>query len=185
LAELEQRYRAAEISNVEVAQRQAAHFIGRRVDELTEALASIPRIDGIDETLEWLRARNVEPILCTVTWRFAADCFRRWYGFTAVSGTEVEVDNANRLTGRLTRHFDKHDKPGFVTAYCAERAIPLSRCFAVGDSHGDVPLFNAVGFSIALNASPEARAVASVAIDSNTLTVVPPLLPALNRGGDE
>lgn len=139
LAELEQRYRAAEISNVEVAQRQAAHFIGRRVDELTEAIASIPRIDGIDDTLEWLRARDVEPILCTVTWRFAADCFRRWYGFTAVSGTEAEVDSAGRLTGRIMRHFDKHDKPAFVTAYCAERAIPLSRCFAVGDSHGDVP----------------------------------------------
>jgi phosphoserine phosphatase len=46
LAELEQRYRAAEISNVEVARRQAAHLIGRHVDELVEAIASIPRIDS-------------------------------------------------------------------------------------------------------------------------------------------
>ena len=71
----------------------------------------------------------------------------------------------------------QYDKRAFVQDYFAERAIPLSRCFAVGDSHSDIPMFQVVGFSIALNASPEAQAAATLKVNSDSLIVISQLIP--------
>ncbi|GHG21396.1 hypothetical protein GCM10017567_45130 [Amycolatopsis bullii] len=52
------------------------------------------------------------------------------------------------------------------------------RCAAVGDSRSDLPLFAAVGTSIALNATPAARAVATHVVDGRDLRAVIPVLAA-------
>jgi phosphoserine phosphatase len=49
----------------------------------------------------------------------------------------------------------------------------------VGDSRSDIPLFGAVGFSVALNATVTATAAASVAIQTNDLNDVLKLVPRL------
>ena len=60
-------------------------------------------------------------------------------------------------TGAVKRHFDEWDKLEFVRSHCEANQIELSQCVAVGDSRSDVPLFKAVGFSVALNATAQAR----------------------------
>ena len=79
----------------------------------------------------------------------------------------------------MARHFDKYDKRDFVVEHCRRRDIDLSTCIAVGDSHSDVPLFGAVGFSVALNASVDAKAVASVSVNSGTLIDIFSAIPGL------
>ena len=88
LADLERRYAAQEITNATVADRQAEEFAGRDRRELMTHLESIPRIGGIQATLARLQSAGIDSLLCTVTWRFAAECFQQWYGFAAVSGTD-------------------------------------------------------------------------------------------------
>ena len=78
--------------------------------------------------------------------------------------------------------FDEHDKRNFVERYCIARSIPMEHCIAIGDSRSDIPLFGAVGFSIALNATPDARAVATVAIDTDDLADILTLIPARPGG---
>jgi phosphoserine phosphatase len=80
------------------------------------------------------------------------------------------------LDGRVTRHFDLHDKARWVEDWCRERAIEMSDVAAVGDSRSDIPLFGRVGFSIALNATEAARAAADVELDAEDLREVLPLL---------
>jgi phosphoserine phosphatase len=48
----------------------------------------------------------------------------------------------------------------------------------VGDSRLDVPLFSRVGYAIALNATPDARAAAHSCLDTEDLTDVLKLLVA-------
>jgi phosphoserine phosphatase len=177
MAELERRYASGEISNSVVADEQARNYRGIPVAQVVEKLDDIVCIDGIDPTLAALRERGIESVLGTVTWTFAAEEFRRRHGFAAVSGTEIDLDPDGVPTGGVKRHFDEWDKLEFVASYCAANDIDLAECIAVGDSRSDVPLFEAVGYSIALNATPQAREAASVALDTENLTDILDLIP--------
>jgi phosphoserine phosphatase len=175
--EMERRYAAGEISNAVVAEEQARAFRGVPLPRIVGELDDIACIGGIDATLSALRGWGIESVLGTVTWTFAAEEFGRRHGFLAVSGTEVELDAEGVPTGAVSRNFDEWDKREFVATYCAENGIDLAECIAIGDSRSDVPLFGAVGFSIALNATPQAREAASVAIDAEDLTDILGLIP--------
>jgi len=56
----------------------------------------------------------------------------------------------------------------------------MEQVVAIGDGFSDLPLFSVVGFSVALNASPEARAAASATVAGRSfvdaLAVVPGLI---------
>lgn len=77
----------------------------------------------------------------------------------------------------VKRHFDEWDKLAFVRSHCEANHIELSQCIAVGDSLSDVPLFQAVGFSVALNATAQAQEAATVALDTDSLTDVLEIIP--------
>ena len=175
LEELERRFAAHEISNSVVASDSAAWLAGRRREDAWAELEGASWIAGIPETLAALREAGCELLLATITWRFAAEMLAERHGFAACCGTEMDSPGGV-LSGRVARHFDEHDKARFVRDWCSERSIPLSEVAAVGDSRSDVPLFALVGRSIALNATADARAAASVALDSDDLRDVLPLL---------
>jgi phosphoserine phosphatase len=175
--ELERRYATGQISNSVVADEQARDYRGIPLAQVVERLSDIACIGGIDRTLASLRERGIESLLGTVTWTFAAEEFRRRHGFAAISGTEIELDSGGVPTGGVKRHFDEWDKLEFVSSYCKANGIDLAECIAVGDSRSDVPLFQAVGLSIALNATSQAREAASVAIDTENLTDILDLIP--------
>jgi phosphoserine phosphatase len=177
MAELERRYATGKISNSVVAEEQARNYRGIPLPQVVEKLSDIVCIDGIDATLAVLREREIVSLLGTVTWTFAAEEFGRRHGFAAVSGTEIDLDLDGVPTGGVKRHFDEWDKLEFVTSYCEANGIDLAECIAVGDSRSDVPLFEAVGFSIALNATSQAREAASVALDTESLTDILDLIP--------
>ena len=177
MAELERLYAAGEISNSVVAEEQARTYRGIPLPQVVEKLGDIACIGGIDPTLAALRERGVGSVLGTVTWSFAAAEFARRHGFLAISGTEVELDPAGIPTGAVKRHFDEWDKLSFVSSYCDAHSIDLAECIAVGDSRSDVPLFEAVGLSIAINATPQAREAASLALDTEDLTDILDLIP--------
>jgi len=176
MVELERQYASGAISNAVIAEQQASSYCGIPVEDIVSTLSEIPCIGEIDETILDLRERGIESILGTVTWSVAAEEFRRRHGFAAVSGTEVAVKDGI-LTGAVKRHFNEWDKLEFVRSHCEANQIELSQCIAVGDSRSDVPLFEAVGFSIALNATAQARDAATVALDSESLTDVLSVIP--------
>lgn len=177
MAELERRYATGEISNSVVAEEQARTYRGIPLPQVVEKLSDIACIEGIDSTLTTLRERGIESLLGTVTWTFAAEEFGRRHEFAAVSGTEIDLDPGGVPTGGVKRHFDEWDKLEFVASYCKANGIGLAECIAVGDSRSDIPLFEAVGLSIALNATPQAREAASVALDTEDLTDILDLIP--------
>jgi phosphoserine phosphatase len=171
LEALERRFRAGEISNAVIADASAAWFRGMRRSEVWTLLEDAPWISGIGRTVAALRARGLHVIVATITWRFAAEMLKDRYQLDAVSGTEMaEADG--RLTGRVSRVFDEHDKLAFVEAFCAARGLQLAQCVAVGDARSDIPLFQRAGLAIALNATEAARAAAHVALQTRDLSDV-------------
>jgi phosphoserine phosphatase len=179
LKELEAQYVRGEIPNAQVADELAPYYEGLSLDAIEAHLADIPFIKGVSYALATLKDKGIESLICTVSWRFVAQMLAKRYGFVDATGCELPVDHNGMLTGRVSKQFDEFDKLEFVKRYCAERRIPLSQVFAVGDSRSDIPLFGAVGFSVALNATELAKSAASVAIESDDLSEVLEVVPGL------
>lgn len=175
IAELEQAFHAHEISNSVVADTSAGWLAGQRTTDIYAVLAEGAWIDGMSETFRALAAARVKLLLGTVTWKFAAEMLQERYGFAAVSGTEMHV-SGGVLSGIVTRYFDEHDKVRFVEEWCERNGYSMRQVAAIGDSRSDVPLFERAGMSIALNATPDARAAATHVLDTYDLCDVLKLL---------
>jgi phosphoserine phosphatase len=173
--ELERSFAAGEISNRAIADASARCYAGRTTSEIRSVLAAASWIDGIDETVRTLAETGTHVLLATITWRLAAELLKERHGFTSVSGTELQITNG--VVGDVvSRYFDEHDKLRFVEDWCAQSGYSMSQVAAIGDSRSDVPLFRRVGMSIALNATPDARAVATHVLDTEDLRDVLALL---------
>lgn len=179
IRDLEDQYERGFLSAQAFAEAEARFYAGLPLTRVTELLADLPFIDGIPETIQALRKRGVTAIIGTGAWRFAAQVVGERFGVSEVSGVEMYIDRAGKLSGRIERHFDELDKVAFVRAYCARQEVPISRVVAVGDARSDIPLFGAVGYSIALNATPAAEAAASISLRTDWLPDVLEAIPGL------
>jgi phosphoserine phosphatase len=179
MTKLELQYASGQCSNDEVADELAPYYAGLPIETIKSHLDTLPVINGIAGVVATLANLGIDSLICTVAWRFVAQILAARYDFVGVSGVEMRVDKQGVLSGRVAKYFDEFDKRAFVRSYCADRQIPLANVFAVGDSRSDIPLFGAVGFSVALNATAAATAAASVAIQTNDLNDVLKLVPRL------
>jgi phosphoserine phosphatase len=180
ITELERAFHAHEISNRVVADNSAGWLAGKSTAEPWRVLTNGHWIDGMAETFRALDAAGASLLLGTITWSFAAEMLRDRYGFAAVSGTEMQASNGV-LSGTVSRYFDEHDKVRFVEEWCAQNRFSMSQVGAIGDSRSDVPLFRRAGMSIALNATPDARAAAAHVLDTEDLRDVLALLQPVGR----
>jgi phosphoserine phosphatase len=179
IRELDTKYAEGSISNQQIAEAEASLFEGVLQTDVEAALATIPFIAGIAETLEVLRTMHINVLLTTITWEFASRHVARAFGFDAWTGCLMNESHPGTLSGRLELVCDENDKRDFVLRYCEQRDVNVDQVFAVGDSRSDVPLFRVVGHSIAINASSAAKAAASSSIDTFNLTDVLKLVPGL------
>jgi phosphoserine phosphatase len=179
---LEDKLARGEVSDRQVAEGYAQFYEGVALADAVETMSAIPSLDDIGLGVAMLRERSVETLIATVSWSFAAQGLASVWGFSGVCGAELEMDaSSGRFTGRVARHFRPEDKVAFVAKHCRRLGIGMEQVVAVGDSRSDLPLFRAVGYSVALNASSDARSAASVAVDGTSflaaLRAVPDLLP--------
>jgi len=175
MEELEKLYAAGEMTNSEVAARHTRVYRGRTRADACAHFASITLIDGVPETLRWIRERGLLPVISTVTCRFAAEELQARYGFEASSGCELE-EIGGIFTGEISSPFDAHDKAGFVADFAAARGLGPDSVIAVGDSQSDLPSFEIAGLSIALNPSDDARRAADEVVVTDDLRAIIPVL---------
>ncbi|WP_411277169.1 HAD family hydrolase [Gaiella sp.] len=181
IEDLEERFVRGGISDREVAEDYAPFYKGIALADAVEVMSRISSIDDIGLGVAMLRQRSVEAFIATVSWSFAARALADLWGFSQVCGADLELARASGLfTGRVSRHFEPEEKVAFVAEHCRRAGIGMEQVVAIGDGRSDLPLFKAVGFSVALNASSDARAAASIAVEEASflaaLHAVPDLL---------
>ena len=174
--ELERRFAAHEISNTVVADSSACHYRGLTRKAMWDVLSGATWIHGIGDTVRALRARELRLLLTTVTWTFAGEYLVDRYGFDASSGTRMAESINGELLGSVDRYCDEFGKLAFVEADAALHGWAMSDYIAIGDSRSDVPLFERAGFSIALNATAEARRAATISVDCDDLREILPIV---------
>lgn len=173
--EAEAAYAAGTLDNHEVCAIDARGWAGAHVAQVAAWLEDLPLIDGIDQTVAWCRSHDLVPVLASLAWDPVGAHLAHRFGFAGHCGPQLRT-TAGTYTGEVAQTFDEHDKRDFALSVCHEWGADPSRCVAIGDSRSDLPLFDIVGFSDALNASPDARLRASVTLDSGSLADVVPLI---------
>lgn len=174
IEELERLYDLGEITNTEVAEGNATFYKNRRRQEVWLQLDQLQLIKGVEDTIRWLKARSLVPVVATVTMSIAADFLSDRYGFVAGSGCELAETDEGVLLGTVARHFSADDKATFVRQVAEGHGLGFKDVVAIGDSTSDIPLFQAAGFSVALNASSNARDAADIELDTEDLRDVIP-----------
>jgi len=177
---LEDGYQAGEVSNIEVARVDGLYYRGLGQADIARMLNDIPVIRDIRKTTDWLAAHGIPSVICTLAWQCVGDYFAQRYGFIGSSGPVLKTDPMGVFTGEVEAHFTEHDKPVFVGSMCQSLGVDLSQVFHIGDSVSDIPLFEAVGYSIALNAHQAAREKARITLDSDSLFDIIGLIPGLD-----
>jgi len=177
LSEAEDAYARGAMDNRQVSELDAAAWAGVPEGRVAGWLDGLPLVTGITETVAWCRRNGLAPVLATLAWSPVGGHLSERFGFDAFSGPRLET-SGGRFTGRVARHFDEYGKRDFALAHARGLALAPGACGAVGDSRSDLPLFASVGLSVAFNASADARAAATVAVDGEDLRDV---LPALSR----
>lgn len=164
----EEAYARGEMDNAAVCRVDASGHAGLRVEDVEAWLDDMPLIDGIAPALKACRDAGFIPYLASCTWSHIGGYLARRFGFAGWCGPELEVIDG-LFTGEVARDADERAKPAFARLLSRDLGIDLALCAAVGDSRSDIPLFRAVGTSLALNASSEARAAATMAWDGADL----------------
>lgn len=170
----EAAYAARTLSNHEVCVVDANGWVGRHEHEIETWLADLPLIHGIHETVQWCRSVGLAPYVASLAWSPVGSYLARRFGFLGYCGPQLEsVDGT--FTGKLASTLDEFGKRDFVFETCRKLGISPSMCAAVGDSRSDLPVFEVVGLSVALNATPAARKAASTRLDTEDLTAIVPV----------
>lgn len=177
LAEAEEAYAAGIVDNHQVSELDAAGWAGASEERIHGWLTGMPLVTGIPETVAWCRRNGLVPILATLAWTPVGSYLAGQFGFHSFSGPRLATAGG-RYTGRVEHHFDEYDKRDVALTRARALGFDLRSCGAVGDSRSDLPLFAAVGVSVAFNASPAARKASTAIVDGGDLRGV---LPALSR----
>jgi phosphoserine phosphatase len=177
LRSAESAYAAGAMDNAEVCQVDARGWAGFREAEVATWLTDLPLIDGIEETVAWCQDHHLVPIVASLAWTAVGSYLASEFGFAGYCGPRLGVD-AGAYTGVVAETFDEFAKRDFAAQAADNLGLSPAACVAIGDSRSDLPLFDSVGLSIALNPTPDARAAAHHAVASQSLTAVLPFIDA-------
>ena len=179
MCKIERKYAEGMATNADVAALDGQYYKGFTKADISKMLDDIPVIKDIAPTVDWLRKNGIPSVVCTLAWKFVGEVFAEKYGFIASSGPTLKIDRNGAFTGEVESDFTEYDKPVFVSSLCHTLEICMSEVFHIGDSRSDIPLFGAVGFSVALNANQQAKENAKIPLETDSLLDVLHVIPGL------
>jgi phosphoserine phosphatase len=134
------------ITKEECLRRQFGLFRGTRIEQALEWLQGAPRVKGVREAVRRFKSHGLTAIVLSDNFTIISDFFLR-FGFDRTLGSKAYV-RRGVLAGKGTV---VADKLGPLRQLCRSKGISLGECIHVGDWDNDIPVFRAVGLSVAIN----------------------------------
>lgn len=132
---------------------------------LERVIDSVPLTPNVEPTLRRIHDHGAITVLVTGGFKALADRVQRalrihhvFAGCEYFFGADGWIEHFNLLPA------DEEGKVDFMNLMCREYKVDPKDCVFVGDGMNDVHLAGAVGYSIAFNAQPELRAVATTSV---------------------
>ena len=157
-----QEYLAGRMSLEDAFHHDYKHFVGRHVGEMRAVLAaSTAWTPGIRDAVARLHEAGLRVIVTTDQPRFLAEATLA-FGVDEVVCSEAEVRH-ERVTGVVRPEFAKWPN---LERYLRARRVDPRDVVHAGNGTNDIPVFERVGRSVAVNAlHPSVNAAASASIE--------------------
>jgi phosphoserine phosphatase len=175
--EYQKQFLAGKISYEEFCERDAQVWKGMKTEEVLEIVKTVPFHPGTDELINTLKQRGLKLSIVSSGLSILTNWVHERYGFDHSVSNDLLCENGV-LSGkvRIRVHYDK--KAEWVWKILKQFDVRPEEAIAIGDSHGDLDMFQMAGFSVAFNSScAELEQVATVCIRSNDLMDIIPKLP--------
>jgi len=181
----QQAFLRGEIGYHRFCELDAAIWKGMKVSDLKRILQDIPLYPGIEDLVGYLRSQGAKLGIISSGLSFLSEWVKEKYGFDYEVANELGATNG-LLNGaiKVNVHYDR--KGEWVQEAQRRFNARKEEVLAVGDSTGDMAMFQMAGFSIAFNSfSDKLNALADVSIRSLDLRdLIPPLTTHLGPPGD-
>lgn len=175
--EYQNQFLSGYISYEEFCERDAQVWKGMKVEELLEIVKTVPFHPGVDELIGFLKKRGLKLSMVSSGLSLLTDWVHQKYSFDYSVSNDLLHENG-LLTGKvkIQVHFDK--KAEWVEKILKQFGMRFGEVIAIGDSKGDMDMFQMVGFSIAFNSScSELDQIANLCISSKDLADMITKLP--------
>ena len=171
------QFLAGKISYEEFCELDAQVWKGMRVKELLEIVKTVPFHAGVDELINHLKQRRLKLSMVSSGLSLLSNWVHKKYGFDYSVSNDLLHENGV-LTGKVKIQVYYDKKAEWVEKILKEFALKPEEAIAIGDSKGDIDMFQMVGFSIAFNSScRDLDQIASVCISGENLADIIPKLP--------
>jgi len=177
--EYQKQFLAGKISYEEFCERDARVWKGMRVKELEEIVKAVSFHAGADELIPYLKKKDLKLAMISSGLSLLSDWVHQKYGFDYSVSNDLLHENGI-LTGKVKIQVYYDKKAEWVKRILKQFGMKPEETIAVGDSKGDIDMFQKAGFSIAFNSScKDLDQIATVCIQSGNLTDIIPRLPLI------
>jgi phosphoserine phosphatase len=175
--EYQRQFLAGEISYERFCELDAEVWRGMRVEEVLEIAKAVPLHPGVDELISYLKQKGLKLTMVSSGLSILSDWVHQKYGFDYSVSNDL-LHEKGILTGkvRIQVYYDKKAK--WVKRILREFDVLPEEVIAIGDSKGDIDMFQMVGLSVAFNSScQDLDQIATICVQSQTLADIIPKLP--------
>jgi phosphoserine phosphatase len=175
--EYQNQFLAGKISYGRFCELDAEVWKGMKVEELLEIVKTVPFHRGADELIKYLKNKGLKLAMISSGLSILSDWVHQRYGFDHSVSNDLLHEN-DILTGKVKIQVYYDKKAEWVKRILKQFWVGPEEVIAIGDSVGDIDMFQMVGFSIAFNSScPDLEKIASVCIQSQNLADIILKLP--------
>jgi phosphoserine phosphatase len=173
----QEAFERGDIDYEEFCARDAAHWKGMAESDLRAIIDRIPYRPGVRACVSGLRKSGllvgvISTGLTLLMERVSEELDLAY----AIANRLITVGGV--LTGEVKVNVEHARKGEAVDLFCGQFGVDYREVITVGDSEGDISMFEHSGFSVAFNPSTERTArAASVAHRGRSLLGIVPLLP--------
>jgi len=170
-------FERGEIGYEEFCARDAAHWKGMAESDLRAITDRIPYRPGVRECVDLLKQTGLVVGVISTGLTLLIERVNRDLDLAYAIANRL-VSRHGVLTGEVKVNVEHGRKGEAVDLFCGQFGVDYREVITVGDSEGDISMFEHSGFSIAFNPASEttARAARAVARGESLLSIVD-LLP--------
>jgi phosphoserine phosphatase len=167
--EYQKQFLAGKISYEEFCERDAQVWKGMKVEELLEIVKTVPFHQGVDELISYLKQGGLKLSMVSSGLSLLTHWVHEKYGFDYSVSNDLLYENGV-LTGKVKIQVYFDQKAEWVKKILKQFEVKPEEVIAIGDSKGDMDMFQMVGFSVAFNSSSkDLDQIANVCIQSQNL----------------
>ncbi len=175
--EYQKQFLAGVIDYQRFCELDAEVWKGMKVEEVLEIVKTVSFHPGAEALISHLKQKGLKLSMVSSGLSLLTNWVHQKYGFDHSVSNDLLCEDGI-LTGkvRIRVHYDQ--KAEWVTRILRQDEIRPEEVIAIGDSRGDLDMFQMVGFSVAFNSScSDLEKIASVCVRSQNLADIIPKLP--------